>query len=282
MQGKRISEYSEKINEMKEILAPFNDLEQVGILHEIIDDTPYKTGDYFKYFHDEYYIVHNKRDVIENSLKYYTLRPMEKFKPIDLFSVIKNRSSSRDYINKAIPFDVFSNIIYYSFGVKSIGRGAYGQKEYPFKFINSQGGLNYLDLFMFITNVEGVEQGLYYYDFINNRICQMDKGNYRYSINEINFQNEFTVYGSFLIVIVADLTRVVPKYYKRAYRMTHVDTGIALSYMQLISEYMGLSSCIVAGYLEHLLEKFLSLTKNDYPIGTMCFGYRSTLNKNIW
>jgi SagB-type dehydrogenase family enzyme len=268
MKGIRIESYTNEILKIKEILEEYEDLIQVGILHELIDDTPYKTENYLKYNQDNYNVVHNKKKLIDNCIKYYELNPSETGEKIDLFSVIRNRKSVRDYINKKIPFEDFSNIIFYSFGVKSTGRGAYDQKEYPFKYVNSQGGLNYLDLFLFINNVESVEQGLYYYDFIGNKICQMDNGNFRNFLNEIHFQNEFTIYANFVAVLVADLARVVPKYYKRAYRMAHVDTGIALSYLQIISEYQGVSSCIVAGYLEHILEDILNLSKSDYPVAT--------------
>lgn len=282
MRGLRINKYLNEITKIREELQEHDDLNQVAILHELIDDTPYKTQDYYQYVHNEHYIVHNKKELIDNYIEHYELRPSEIGEIADLYSIIRNRNSVRDYLNKKMTFEEFSNIIYYSFGVKSVSRGAYDQRAYPFKFVNSQGGLNYLDLFLFINTIEGVEQGMYYYDFISNRICQIDYGNFRNTINEIHFQNEFAVYGNFIVVLVADLTRAVPKYYKRAYRMAHVDTGIVLSYMQIISEYQGISSCVIAGYLEHVLEEALNLNDHDYPIATMSFGYKSLLNKNIW
>ena len=132
-----------------------------------------------------------------------------------------------------------------------------------------------MDLYIIANSVEGIQSGLYYYDFINNEICMMDYGNLRGIIGDINYQNEFTQYSNFVAIMVADLSRVIPKYYKRAYRMAHVDTGIAASYMQLVAEAQGISSCVVAGYLEHKLEDLLELTENDYPIVMMCFGRQS-------
>ncbi|MBO0481264.1 SagB/ThcOx family dehydrogenase [Candidatus Enterococcus courvalinii] len=274
--------YADEINKIKENISKYDDLEQVGILHEVIDDTPFKTQNYMKYLHDEYYIIHTKKEIIDESNKFYKLAPEEDGTANNLYKIIKNRNSIRDYQNKTISFEAFSNIIYYSFGVKSITRGAYDQRDYPFKYINSQGGLNYLDLYIFVNNVESIEKGLYYYDFINNRLCQMDYGNYREIIAKINYQNEFTVYGNFVTVLVADLSRVVPKYYKRAYRMAHVDSGIAIAYLELLAENLGISSCVVAGYLEHVLEDTLELTKNDYPILTASFGYKSDTSKSVW
>lgn len=274
MEGIRIEKYKKNIDSVKEIIAKYPDIEQIAILHELIDDTPYKTKNYMKYIHDEYYIRHNKNEIINNSNKFYLLDVKEDKNCKGIIDLIENRYSGRDYKNIPVKFDEFSQIIHYSMGLKYIGRGAYDQREFQFKYCNSQGGLNHLDLYIVINNVEGVEQGLYYYDFIGNKIHQIDKGNMRSLIGEINFQNEFSIYSSFTAIIVTDLSRVAHKYYKRSYRMAHVDAGILASYLQLISENNGISSCIIAGYLEHKLEKLLDLSESDYPILTMSFGYK--------
>jgi len=174
IQGKRIETFSDKLSKIKEILSQNDDLEQIAILHELIDDTPYKTQNYMKYLHDEFYIVHNKPHLIELCKKVYPLLPKESGETNDLFELIKSRSSVRDYQNKSISFKDFSSIIHYSFGVKAEVRGIYSQRNYPLKYINSQGGLNYLDLYVFVNNVDDIEKGLYYFDFINNQLCQMD------------------------------------------------------------------------------------------------------------
>lgn len=279
MKGIRIEKYKNEINQINEIIAKYPDIEQVSILHEILDDTPFKTENYTKYNHDEYYIKHNKSNIIKDCTKFYQLYSnLQQNKDEDnLIELISERNSERDYTNNMITFEDFSMIIHYSMGIKNIGRGVYNQKEFPFRYCNSQGGLNHLDLYLIINNIEKIEQGLYYYDFLENKIWQMDRGNMRGIIGEINFQNEFSIYGNFLAIITSDLSRVAPKYFKRSYRMAHVDAGIVGAYLQLLSEKYKIKSCIIAGYLEHNLEKLLNLTENDYPIVTISFGQKGEL-----
>lgn len=273
MEGTRINSHSEKIQQVKENLLDLTDMDQVQVIHEIIDDTPYKTKNYMKYLHDEYYIQHNKPEAINQSIAQYELDADRSYKPYkDLLSTVSERHSLRDFENKSIDFKTFSNIIYYSFGVKFYGLGAYNQKKYPFKYTNSQGGLNYLDLYIVVNQVDSLEQGLYYYDFMNNTLCLLDRGNMRPILNEINFQNEFSVYSNFVCFLVADMHRVVPKYYKRAYRFAHVDTGIVAAYLQLIAESYHVSSCAVAGFLEHKVEDLLGLNGEEFPTLSICFG----------
>ena len=275
MEGIRLNKYSDQIKEISNNIANLPDIEQVAIIHEIIDDTPYKTKEYNKYLHDEYHISHNKANIINSNAKRIKLKPCEDMSNCDLKKVITQRYSIRDYKNEEVSFEQFSTILHYSFGKKRTARGAYDQREYPFRFVNSAGGLNHLDLYVFVNKVTGVESGIYYYDFINDELIQIEHGNMRLAEKYVNYQNEFTVYSNFIVTIVSDLSRIVPKYYKRAYRMVHMDAGIATAYMQLLGEYLGVSSCIVAGFLENELEKLLSLTENDYPISTMSFGIKN-------
>lgn len=273
MKGIRIAKFEKRIQRIKEELASLSDIEQISILHELVDDTPYKTQSYSKYMHNEYHIQHNKPHLVDQSLKKYKLfihsngdkEPMK---------TIRNRYSIRDYENRSLDYATFSQILHYSFGVKYYGRGAYNKQSFPFKYSNTQGGLNYLDLYIIINNVDTIDQGLYYYDFISDEICMVDKGNMRGKLSEINYQNEFTVYGNFVCFIVADMTRVVPKYYKRAYRFAHVDAGILTAYLQLLAEHNGMGSCAVAGYLEHNVEDLLNLSCDEYPLLAMSFGYK--------
>ena len=275
MEGIRLNQYEKEINNINEQIATLPDVEQLAILHEIIDDTPFKTQNYNKYAHEEYYICHNKPKIIESEKKRVLLKPYKTMPDCDLAKLISGRDSVRDYANKEVTFEQFSTLLHYSFGVKRIARGAYDQREYPFRYCNSAGGLNHLDLYVFVNNVRGLESGIYYYDFINDDLIQMEYGNMRSIIGRLNFQNEFSIYSNFVVAIVSDLSRIVPKYYKRAYRMVHVDAGIALSYLQIIGEYVGVSSCIVAGFLENELERLLCLSRDDYPIATMAFGIKS-------
>lgn len=275
MEGIRLNKYSNEIKNVELQISALPDIEQVAVLHEMIDDTPFKTQSYNKYAHDEYYIRHNKPEIIESTGKRFPLKPAESMADCDLAKLIQGRDSLRDYANKDITFGQLSTILHYSMGKKRVARGAYDQREYPFRFCNSAGGLNHLDLYLLINRVEEIESGIYYYDFIRDTLIQMDHGNMRSIISRVNFQNEFSVYSNFVAVVVSDLSRIVPKYYKRTYRMAHVDGGIAMAYMQTIGEYLGVSSCIVAGFLEHELERLLHFTQDDYPIATMAFGVKN-------
>lgn len=275
MEGIRLNKYGNELKNIEMQIAALPDIQQVAILHEIIDDTPFKTQNYNKYQHDEYYIHHNKTALLQSDRKRIPLEVLEELPECDLINLIARRDSLRDYANQDITFAQLSTLLHYSMGKKRVARGAYDQREYPFRFCNSAGGLNHLDLYLIINRVEGVESGVYYYDFINDALIQMDHGNMRSVISCINFQNEFSVYSNFVAVVVSDLSRIVPKYYKRAYRMAHVDGGIAMTYMQMLGEYLGISSCIIAGFLENELERLLYLTEDDYPIATMSFGVKN-------
>lgn len=246
--------------------------EVIRIVHEVLDDTPYKTKNYYQYSIDEdsYFIEHINQRFKDDQV----------YKTIDLMSpkedrigeLLKNRKSIRDYTNKELSFEDFSTLMANSFGMKDTFMGAYSLKEYPVKMTNSQGGLNYLDMYLFINNVEDVESGIYYYNFLKHQLIQLDYGNVRPIISKIHYQNEFTTYSNMLVMYIADLKRVSWKYLRRSYRFAHVDTGIAAANLQISSENLGLGTCMVAGYLEHEVEKYLQLTPEEIPILSVSIG----------
>lgn|GEM_PF-1909675 len=274
--GTRINQFAEEISQINEILIEKTNMEKILILHELLDDTPYKTGNYMQYDLDEYYIKHQKEEIIRNKhLDRIKLVPSENLNRLPLDEVIVTRKSIRDFSSEKVSFEQFSNILFYAFGKREHIRGIYDQRNYPLKFSNTQGGLNHLDIYVVVNNVEDVNEGLYYYDFIYNQLVCLDKGIMRTILAKIHYQSEFVVYAAFNIFIILDLERVVWKYLKRAYRFSHVDTGILLAYLQLVANYHKIGSCAVAGYLEHELENFLGLNEHEIPILSIAFGKKT-------
>jgi len=257
---------------MQAKLANSDPIDVIRVVHELIDDTPYKTENYEQYniAEKDYYIAHIK-DEYKNSKKTIKLAPVSDNVVNDL---LQNRSSARDYANEQMTFDEFSTLLGTSFGLKQKLTGAYSRRDFPIKKTNSAGGLNALDLYVFVNNVEGIESGIYYYNFLAHELIQIDYGNVRPIINKIHYQNEFTTYANICVIYVADLTRVSWKYLRRSYRFVHVDTGIAAANLQITAETLGLCSCMVAGYLEHEVERYLSLGQDELPILSVSIGKR--------
>lgn len=69
MEGIRLNKYGAELKNIEMQIATLSDIQQVAVLHEIIDDTPFKTQSYNKYQHDEYYIFHNKPVLLRGDRK---------------------------------------------------------------------------------------------------------------------------------------------------------------------------------------------------------------------
>jgi len=251
-------------------LVEHESLDVIRIMHEVVDDTPYKTQNYEQYnlAEEEYYIEHTcpRYKDAEERIK------LEQVSDNVIKDLLQRRNSTRDYSNETLTFKEFSTLVGTAFGLKQTFTGAYSRRDFPVKRTNSAGGINYIDMYIFINNVEGIAQGMYYYDFLQHDLVQIDHGNVRPIINKIHYQNEFTTYSNMCVMYVADFKRVAWKYLRRSYRFAHVDTGIAVANLQLTAESLGLGSCMVAGYLEHEVEKYLSLEEHELPILSMSIG----------
>ncbi|HFE9852291.1 SagB/ThcOx family dehydrogenase [Enterococcus faecalis] len=260
----------EMIDSIQLDLVEYENMDVIRLIHELVDDTPYKTQNYdqYKVSEENYYIenINHKYKEAENSVKLASVTDNI------VNDLLKKRKSVRDYSNEKITFNEFSTLLGTSFGLKETFMGAYSKREFPIKKTNSQGGLNFLDMYIFINDVESIESGIYYYNFLKHELIQIDYGNVRPIINKIHYQNEFTTYANMCVIFVADFKRVSWKYLRRSYRFAHVDTGIAAANLQLTAESLGLGSCIVAGYLENEVEKYLELGKDELSILSVSIG----------
>lgn len=263
-------EITEQIEKIQKELSGNTTNEVIRIVHEVIDDTPFKTrnNEQYSIAEDEYYIKNTNIRFTSEDLR----MQLKKVSHNNITQLLQNRQSVRDYSNKKITYSDMSTLMGVSFGLKETFKGAYSKKEFPVKTSNSQGGLNYLDLYLLINNVENIDSGIYYYDFLQHELVQLDYGNVRPIINKIHYQNEFTTYGNLLAIYVADFKRISWKYLRRSYRFAHVDAGIAVANLQLVTKSLGLGSCIVAGYLEHEIENYLELPKDEIPIVSVSIG----------
>lgn len=138
---------------------------------------------------------------------------------------------------------------------------------------NSQGGFNHQDIYLFVNKIDGLDEGIYYYDFVNHELILIHSISYKYAMQEIGYMmNEYVAYSSFSLILVSNINRIKEKYKSRCYRYAHVDIGIMASNIQLYSESIDIGSVMIAGFLEHKVIEYCNLSDLEIPILLMSFG----------
>lgn len=201
-----------------------------------------------------------------NELKRIPLKVNEKMvNDSTLYDVLRKRESKRDYSKKEISFESLSNILYYSYGIKKYRDYAYNRKNYPVPYSPAAGGLNPFNIYLYITRVTNIKDGLYYYSPKENCLVELYAGLVEIDLSE-NYSTEFPLHANINIFIVTDIERFIWKYGERGYRFANIDCGILSENISLLSTYLGLGSCMVAAYVNDSVIKNLNLNKTELPL----------------
>ena len=178
-------------------------------------------------------------------------------KPIS--EVINNRTSGRDFEKSSLPFEKLSVLLCQSCGVRGT-MSAYSRPEIPLRYFPSGGGLQCVELYLVINDVEKIPQGLYHYSPTQNCLEQIERGNFRWRVTNCCSPFGWVAGAGVVIFIAPDISRLTWKYggYK-SYRLAHLETGIVSQNLHLVATALGLGSCMLFGFDDESVDTLLGL-----------------------
>ena len=185
--------------------------------------------------------------------------------------LLTERKSIRDYSNKAITFMQLSNILHYSYGIKNYRDNAYNQKKYPISYSPSAGGLQPFDVYVFVSKVEDLETGLYYYSPMKDSLLQIYRGRPELDLAEY-YISDFPIYAAVNIFIVSNIQRFEWKYGYRGYRFANIDCDILAENICLLSVSQKLGSCMIAAFSNEKVSEILNLSDFELPLLAISIG----------
>lgn len=95
---------------------------------------------------------------------------------MNVFDVIKNRRSIRSFSGQPINQEELSTILFYSGGVTGEYQQIEGKPHMNLYAYPSAGGLNPSQMYVFITNVDNINPGIYYYNPLENNLKVIKNG----------------------------------------------------------------------------------------------------------
>lgn len=179
----------------------------------------------------------------------------------NLLKVIKNRKSIRKFKKYKISLKELYYILHYSYGITR-SAPIYGLQKgkWYYRMVPSAGALYPLEIYIVILNGE-IKKGLYHYRPDKNCLEKIKTGSFVNTLNGIIFAepNVKLFDASIIIIITAIFERVLIKYGDRGYRFILMETGFVSQNISLICEALGLGSCMIGGYLDDEVNKFLEV-----------------------
>lgn len=189
------------------------------------------------------------------------------------FDVIKARSSRRDYGESPISREIFTSLLAWTFGQRDTTI-AYDWRDAPLRYCPSAGGLASVDGYCIVSNVDGLGNGSYYYDY-ERGLVQLFSGEMGQKVAGLVPGTAWLERASALIIVVANPGRVDPKYGAMGSKLSMLDAGVAVGHLELVATALELRSCILGSLPDEALAELLCLDDQQIPLVSLAIGSRA-------
>lgn len=180
---------------------------------------------------------------------------------------IINRKSIRTFTNKPISLGILSTLLYYSAGIRSHEWG------YPMRMFPSAGALQPLELYLVVSNVIGLDEGIYHYEADTHSLVLIKSGAFTKELYTYSLEQSHVLTAPINICISIVYSRTASRYGLRAYRYVNMDLGHLGQNIYLVSTALGLGTCAIGAFHDDPINKLLGLDGYEefvaliYPVG---------------
>ncbi len=174
-------------------------------------------------------------------------------KGAELWKVLQERRSRRNYTRAAISLGDLSILLWASQGVTAQA-GPYYLRTAP-----SAGALYPIETYLVAGRIEGVKPGLYHYDVKGFQLETLKKGEFLNDISRMALGQGFVRDAACVFIWTSVLRRTMSKYGNRGLRYIFLDAGHICQNLMLASEALDLGACPVAAFFDMELNEFLDI-----------------------
>ena len=187
-------------------------------------------------------------------------------KESELINLLYNRKSIRNYKNKAIIFEDISEIIWASEGINVDGISG------PTRTSPSAGATNPLEIYILISNVNNITNGLYKYVPTEHKLQKLIKNNLSQALAAAALNQAPIADAPASIIITANYDETTKRYGERGKKYVHMEAGMAAQNVILTAESKDLSGVIIGAFENDKIKKVMGNIKQT-PLLIIPLGY---------
>ena len=182
----------------------------------------------------------------------------------NIFELLKKRRSTRDFQPYSISLNEIYLLLQYGYGItqRVCTQSEEGEPpiEWSWRTVPSAGGLYPLEIYPVLINAQATE-GLYHFRPDCNALelldDKLDMDKFENVTNASSFINSSL--ACMALIITGVFERSFIKYQERAYRFILQESGEVLQNLSVLSEALGLGSCIIGGFLDEGLNEMIGV-----------------------
>lgn len=200
-------------------------------------------------------------------------------KNLDFIKLITKRQSIRNFdVNKTMPFNIFSDLLYSAYGISEIRKSNYDPSlKILRRVVPGAGALYPLHIFCIVYGkIDKIDQGIYYFLKSKNAICKVKDLEKKFELNKIfpNYTNTIKGTPNLILVIVCNFYRIVQKYSNRGYIASLLEAGHVLQNLYLYCAKRKLAIVELLSFHDKNLSKLLEINyPHQAPLITAFIGY---------
>lgn len=173
-----------------------------------------------------------------------------------IINVIKNRKSRRKFNKEKITLEELSYLLWTTQGVRELNG------DFPMRTVPSAGARNCFETYLFISRVEGLEQGLYRYLPLEHKLCIISiepdlKRKLNYAMTNQNNNCAVT------FIWTAIPYRMEWRYSIVAHKMIAIDVGHVCQNLYLAAESIQCGCCAIGAYAQEKMDEFLQVDGDE-------------------
>jgi SagB-type dehydrogenase family enzyme len=171
-----------------------------------------------------------------------------------IWTVLRERSSIRDYAPDPLTLEEVSQLLWASQGITREGG------EWQFRTAPSAGALYPIETYLGVNRVQGLAPGLYHYEVRNHRLAFLREDEFiGQSLARAALGQTICARAAVVFVWTAVLARSVRKYGERAYRYIYLDAGHVGQNLYLAATALGLGCCAVGAFFDDEVNTVLDI-----------------------
>ena len=163
------------------------------------------------------------------------------------------RKSVRNFADKPMTLDQLSRLLIAANGL------THTDTRMTHRSTPSAGGLNPLEVYVLISNVMGLDSGIYHFDVRDTSLALVKAGQFGNELQKAALDQESVGNAPLALAISARFDRTTQKYADRGYRYVYMEVGCAMQNVYLQATALGLGTVAVGAFEDNRLDKLLGL-----------------------
>jgi SagB-type dehydrogenase family enzyme len=171
----------------------------------------------------------------------------------DLVVALDARRSVRSFADRALKLEQLSRLLLSADGI-SHARGSVAMRTAP-----SGGALYPIDIYVAVSDVEGLKAGLYHYRPADSSLELVEAGDFDARLNGAAFEQGCVGSSPVTIVLTARFERSTKKYADRGYRYTYMEGGAICQNVYLQANALQMGTVAVGAFNDDALNELLGI-----------------------